>query len=86
MSLVRNKSANFPNFSIDHLRPRAYEALHPTPMNSAETYPIRPQATAWLRCAGMFLRIGKPGFGFGVQATNTRPSSANEDLTKEASR
>lgn len=30
--------------------------------------------------------IGKPGFGFGVQATNTRPSYAGEDFTKEAGR
>jgi hypothetical protein len=41
----------------------------------------------------MSLRIGKPGFGFGVQVTHTRPTfaifaseKANEDLTQEASR
>lgn len=34
----------------------------------------------------MSVRIGKPEGGFGVQATDSRPSFANEDLTKEASR
>jgi hypothetical protein len=76
------KSKN--TFAPSHQRSRPH--LPSSPMTSLRTYPIHSQATAWLRCAGMFLRIGKPGFGFGVQATNTRPSSANEDLTKEASR
>jgi hypothetical protein len=48
----------------------------------------------------MSLRVGKPGLGFGVAVTDTRPAfaifaseeaifaseEANEDLTKEASR
>jgi len=41
----------------------------------------------------MFLRTGKPGFGFGSEATDTRPTSAivagdkaSENLIKEVSR
>lgn len=67
-------------------RVRSTNPLPSSPMTSLRTYPLHSQATAWLRCTDMSLRIGKPGFGFGVQVTHTRPSSANEDLTKEASR
>jgi hypothetical protein len=55
-------------------------------MTSQETYQNHSQATSWLRCAGMSVRIGIPEGGFGAQASKTRPSSASEDLSKEASR
>jgi hypothetical protein len=55
-------------------------------MNSLRIYPIHSQATAWLLCAGMFLRVGKPAFGFDRATNQAQPSSANEDTTKEANR
>lgn len=61
-------------------------SISSTPMITIQTYPIHSQATAWLHCAGMSRRIGNPGFGFGFTSTNSRPSLANEDLIKEASR
>ena len=51
-------------------------------MNSFRTYPIHSQATAGLRCAGMSLRIGKPGFGAGL--SNPTWSFAGEDVAEEA--
>jgi len=53
-------------------------------MNSLTTYPIQSQATAWLHCAGMFLRIGKPGFGLGSEAADTRPNCSGENSNREA--
>ena len=55
-------------------------------MNSLRTYPIHSQATAWLRCVGMSLRVGKPAFGFDAATIQTQPSRANENPTKEANR
>ena len=69
-------------------------------MTSLRTYSIRPQATAWLRCSGMSMRIGslggKPEGGLVIgteqasqQAKHIQPSFAlfaSEDNTKEAGR
>ena len=55
-------------------------------MKSFQTSQLHSQATAWLRCAGMSLRIGKPGMGLGTDVRNTQPSYASEDFTKEAGR
>ena len=68
-------------------------------MNSLQTYPMRSQATTWLRRADLFVGVGKPEGGFGVLANNSRPivgdfgnianfasDMTNQDLIKEASR
>ncbi len=76
----------FPKFVVDHITLPTYKSNSSSPMTTTATYPIHPQTTAWSRCAGMFPCVGKPGSGYGQNATEARTSRLTEDLSKEADR
>jgi len=60
-------------------------SLRSAAMQSISTYTRHPRPARWSQCAGMFLRIGKPGFGFRTKAGVTMPGIKNHH-PKEAGR